>query len=158
MAELLVPARPTDRARLMDLLGAYGNGGTSTSNGHSAPVAVDVRETEKEFLLSFDLPGMREEEISIELEQNVLTVSGTRLKQEQPGQCFHRIERHFGQFARSIGLPSEVRQADIQASYDAGVLEISVPKPEALKPTKIEIGKRAAVDGNGKRLVGKKGL
>jgi HSP20 family protein len=125
-----------------------GNGGSS-----SWLPAVDVTETDEELVLSFDLPGLKEDEIAIELEDNVLTVSGQReRKHERKGDNYFRWERRFGQFARSIALPAGVSENEINATYENGVLEVHVPKPEEHKPKKIQIGVGSkAIEGTGTR-------
>ena len=125
-----------------------GNGGSS-----SWLPAVDVTETDEELVLSLDLPGLKEDEITIELEDNVLTVSGQRdRKYERKGDNYFRWERRFGQFARSVALPAGVSEKDINATYENGVLEVHVPKPEEHKPKKIQIGVGSkAIEGTGTR-------
>ena len=103
--------------------------------------AVDVWETENELALSFDLPGIPEDQISVELDENVLTVSGQRERTtEHSGDRFYRFERRFGTFSRSVTLPHGVNEEQIKADYKDGVLEVRVPKPEEPKPKKIQIG------------------
>jgi HSP20 family protein len=103
--------------------------------------ALDVWETENELVYAFDLPGMTEEQISIEVHDDTLTVSGQREKttQEQ-GDRFYRFERRYGSFARGVGLPAGIDDAKISASYTNGVLEVRVPKPEEAKPRRIQLG------------------
>ena len=133
--------------------------GTSTINGGNGGStwlpAVDVAETENELVLSFDLPGLNEDQISIELEENVLTVTGQReRKHEQKDENFYRYERRFGTFARSVALPAGVTEEDITANYENGVLEIRVPKPEEQRRKRIQIGTGATageIEGTGTR-------
>ena len=141
----------SDMARLMNQVF-----GTSTINGNGGSTwlpAVDVTETENELVLSFDLPGLSEDQISIELEDNVLTVSGQReRKHEQREESFYRYERRFGSFARSVALPAGVTEEDIRANYENGVLEIRVPKPEEQRRKRIQIGTGStagAIEGKG---------
>src|SRR5215210_105611 len=125
-------------------------GAPSATNGHSSTwlPAVDVWETEKELVLSFDLPGIPEDKISVELDDNVLTVTGEReRKDERSSDRFYRYERRFGQFARSVTLPTGVKEEEINADYRDGVLEIRVPKPEEPKPKRIQIGSQGAIEG-----------
>jgi len=113
-----------------------GDGGSS-----SWLPAVDVWETEKEIVLSFDLPGIPEDQISVELDDNTLTVSGQRERtQEETGERFYRYERRFGTFSRSVTLPTGVNEDQVKADYKDGVLEIRVPKPEEQKPKRIQVG------------------
>jgi HSP20 family protein len=125
-----------------------GNGGSRTW----AP-AVDVWETDDEIVYAFDLPGMPEDKISVELENNSLTVSGERERTEKiEGDRFYRYERRFGSFARSIGLPEGVSDDSIKADYRDGVLEVHVAKPDQPKPRRIQIGsgEKATIEGSKK--------
>lgn len=128
------------------LAGAPGSG-----NGQSSWLpAVDVWETEGELVLSFDLPGISEEKLAVELEDNVLTVSGERERtEEESSERFYRFERRFGAFSRSVTLPAGVDEASIKADYSDGVLEIRVAKPEEPKPKRIQIGssEQATIEG-----------
>ena len=103
--------------------------------------AVDVWETDAEIVYAFDLPGLTEDAIAIELEDGALTVSGERERAEQvTGERFYRYERRFGSFSRTIGLPQGVTEDSIKADFANGVLEVHVTKPEAPKPRRIQIG------------------
>ena len=113
-----------------------GNGG----NRRWAP-AMDLLETEDHFVLRADLPGMTQDDVNIELEDNVLTVSGERkAEHEDKREGYYRVERAFGSFARSLTLPRGVDGDAVTASFDNGVLEVRIPKPEERKPRKITIG------------------
>jgi HSP20 family protein len=114
-----------------------GNGRTSQS---WVPVA-DVWETENEVVYAFDLPGIPEDKISVELDDGTLTVSAEREREAkvEEGRYF-RFERRFGTFARTIALPQGVTEEQIRAEYKHGVLELHVAKPEQPKPRKIQIG------------------
>lgn len=105
--------------------------------------------------MHFDLPGISQSDINVELNDNVLTVSGQReRKQELSKDNFYRYERRFGSFSRSVSLPSGVSEDDISASYENGVLEVRVPKPEEQKPRRIQIGQGASaksIEGAGSR-------
>jgi HSP20 family protein len=103
--------------------------------------AMDLVETEDHFVLRADLPGLSEGDVSIEVEDNVLTVSGERkAEHEATKEGYHRVERAFGAFSRSLTLPEGVDADAVTASFDRGVLEIRIPKPEQRKPRKISIG------------------
>ena len=103
--------------------------------------ALDVWETDDAYVYAFDLPGIPEDKISIEFEDGMLTVSADRERTEQTeGDRFYRYERRFGTFSRTLGLPQGVKDEDISASCQNGVLEIRVRKPEEVKPRKIQIG------------------
>jgi HSP20 family protein len=129
-------------------------GGVTPGNGQSSTwlPAVDVWETDNELVLSFDLPGIAEDQVAVELDDNVLTVSGQRERtSEHSSDRFYRFERRFGTFSRSVTLPAGVNESDIKADYTNGVLEIRVPKPEEQKPKRIQIGSQGAIEGSSKR-------
>jgi HSP20 family protein len=131
-----------------------GGAGSTVGNGQTSTwlPAVDVWETDKELVLSFDLPGIPEDKIAVELDDNVLTVSGERERtQERSEDRFYRYERRFGQFSRSVTLPTGVKEDDIKADYTDGVLEVRVPKPEEPKPKRIQIGTQGAIEGKSTR-------
>ena len=116
--------------------------------------AVDVWETEKEVVYAFDVPGIPEDKISIELEDNALTISGERERtQEVSDERFYRFERRFGSFSRTIGLPQNVTEDQVKADYHDGVLEVRVAKPETPKPRRIQIGRgeEATIEGKAKK-------
>jgi HSP20 family protein len=125
-----------EMSRFMNGLGES-NGRTSQS---WVPVA-DVWETEQEVVYAFDLPGIPEEKISVELDDKTLTVTAEREREEkvEDGRYF-RFERRFGTFTRTIALPQGVSEDSIKAEYKHGVLELHVAKPEQPKPRKIQIG------------------
>ena len=113
---------------------------------------MDLVETDDHFVLRADLPGLSEEDVALELEDNVLTVSGERkAEQKEKRDGFVRVERSFGQFRRSLTLPEGVDPEAVQASFDKGVLEVRVPKPEQRKPRRvaIQVGRRpTAIEGS----------
>ena len=102
---------------------------------------MDVYETADAFVVEMDLPGMNSESIDVTLDQNLLTVRGERTFEEKVSQeNYHRIERRYGSFGRTISLPSRVDAEGIQAAFRDGVLEVTVPKVEEAKPRKIKVG------------------
>ncbi len=112
--------------------------------------AMDLVETEDHLVLRGDLPGMTEEDVDIEIKDGVLTVSGERkTDHEEKGEGYHRVERAFGSFSRSLNLPQGVDPEKIEAKFDNGVLEVRIPKPAEAKPTRVEIGK-GSLEGTGK--------
>jgi HSP20 family protein len=130
------------------------SGTVTPGNGQSSTwlPSVDVWETEDELVLSFDVPGISEDDIAVELDDNVLTVSGRRERTtEHSNERFYRFERRYGTFARSVTLPHGVQEDAIKADYQNGVLEIRVPKPEEQKPKRIKVGSAAAIEGKSTR-------
>jgi HSP20 family protein len=124
---------------------SQGNGGTM----RWMP-AMDLLETDDHFVLRADLPGMDQDDVKIELEDTTLTVSGERkAEHESGGEGYYRVERAFGTFARTLTLPQGVDPEAVAAGFDRGVLEIRIPKPEARKPRRIEIGStdRQTIEG-----------
>jgi len=119
--------------------------GVLEGNGRSTQTwvpALDVWETPTEVVYAFDLPGIPEEQISIEVDDERMTVSAEREKIDETSENgFYRFERRYGTFARAVGLPQGVDQDNISARYQNGVLEVRVPKPEEQKPKKIALSK-----------------
>jgi len=102
--------------------------------------AMDLVETEEHFVLRADLPGMGEEDISIEVQDSTLTLSGERkAEHESNDEGYYRLERASGAFTRSLTLPEGVDAEQIAAKFDRGVLEIRIPKPEERKPRRVAI-------------------
>src|SRR5688572_15256251 len=92
---------------------------------------MDLVETDEHFVLRADLPGLSEEDVAIEMEDNVLTVSGERkAEHEDRREGYYRVERAYGAFARSLTLPEGVDAGAVAATFDKGVLEVRIPKPE----------------------------
>ena len=113
--------------------------------------AMDLVEADDHFVLRADLPGLSEEDVSIEVQDNALTISGERKSEhEQRQRGWYRVERSFGRFSRSLTLPEGVDPEQIAASFDRGVLEVRIPKPEERKPRRISIG---AANGNGHKTI-----
>jgi HSP20 family protein len=108
--------------------------------------AMDLVESDTEYLLRADLPGLGQDEVSIEVDDNVLTVSGERRStHDQRGEGYFRIERASGTFARSLTLPKGVEADAISATFADGVLEVRIPKPEQRKPHRVAIVPAEAV-------------
>jgi HSP20 family protein len=118
--------------------------GLFEGNGRQAQAWVptlDAWETTDELVYAFDLPGIPQDKISVEIEDGTLTLTAERERsQEVSEELYHRFERRHGAFSRTVGLPQGVSEDAIRATYKDGVLEIHVPKPEQAKPKKIEIG------------------
>ena len=118
----------------------------SPAAGGAAPLrrwipAMDLVEGGDQFVLRADLPGMKQEDVSIEFEDNVLTIAGERKAQhEEREEGFHRVERAFGSFSRTLTLPKGIDPEAISARFEDGVLEVTIPKPEERKPRRISIG------------------
>ena len=115
-----------------------GNGRRAALRGWTP--AMDVTENENEYVLKADLPGLSEGDVGVELDDNVLRISGERKSEhEERKNGYHRVERAFGRFSRSLRLPEGVTAESIQANFDNGVLEVHIQKPEEHKAQKVAI-------------------
>ena len=123
-------------------------GGQPTNSGVRRWVpAMDLVETDHDLVLKADLPGLDKDDVNIEVKDGVLTVSGERkAEHEERTDGFYRVERAFGTFSRSMSLPQRIDAERIGASFDKGVLEVRIPKPEERKPHRVEIG-ASSIDG-----------
>jgi len=102
--------------------------------------AMDVFETEDKIVATLELPGIEPKEVDVAVEDSTLTVSGKReFTSETNEDNYHRVERRYGSFTRSISLPQTVDTEKVSARFDKGVLTIEVPKVERAKPKRIEI-------------------
>jgi HSP20 family protein len=102
--------------------------------------ALDFSETAEGYLVEAALPGVKPEDVEITVENNVLTIKGeTRQETDSKQRNFHRIERRFGSFQRTIGLPTTVKADAIKADLTNGVLRLEIPKAEEVKPRKISV-------------------
>ena len=107
--------------------------------------SVDVVESKDAITLKAELAGMDPNDISLEVEDNVLTVSGERrFEEEVDEEKYYRIERRYGSFSRSIALPQGADPDKIDAEYENGVLVVTVPKMETAKPKRISVGVKGA--------------
>lgn len=130
--------------RLMDeLMRSAGNGNRVTG---FTPL-VDVHETEEEYLVKVDVPGVKADDVNVEVNDNVLSISGSR-GADETGQA-QLVERPYGSFVRTLTLPQGVDSDSIEAGYQDGVLELRIPKPAEQQPKKITIG------GGGKKEIEK---
>lgn len=108
--------------------------------GTAIAPSLDISETGSALEAKLDLPGVKPEEIEIQLNGNVLTVSGERKEeQEEKGKTFHRVERRAGSFSRTVTLPCQVEEDEVAAEYHDGVLTITLPKTDSAKAKKIEV-------------------
>ena len=115
---------------------------------------MDLVEADDHFLLKADLPGLSEEDVAIEIRDNALTISGERKSEyEKRERGWYRVERATGSFSRSLSLPEGIDPDAVRASFDKGVLEVWIPKPEARKPRRIAINGHANGNGNGAQPV-----
>ena len=109
-------------------------------NGAFSP-AVDIYENaQQDVVIKAELPGFKREQIKVTFEHNTLSIEGTReFDAEVDREKFHRVERHYGTFRRTFTLPSTVESGKADASYQDGVLTITLPKREESKPRQIQV-------------------
>ena len=101
---------------------------------------VDIEETEKEYLIKAELPGIPKENVKVEMLDGVLTIEGERkTEKEEKNKKLHKVERSYGKFVRQFSLPNEVEAAKIQAEFKEGMLNVHLPKTAAAKPKAIEV-------------------
>ncbi|SHE63385.1 heat shock protein Hsp20 [Fodinibius roseus] len=125
--------------RFSDIMDEFFNEAVSARRNNFTP-SIDISETDNQFLISAELPGMKKEDININLENSRLTISGERsFKKEEEGKKFHRVETRYGSFNRSFQLPDNVDEESIEASYEDGLLNISIDKDEEKVKKQIEI-------------------
>ena len=102
--------------------------------------ALDISERKDAYLVNVELPGLKPEDLDITMEDGLLTIQGERhFAHDSSEQQFHRVERRYGAFRRSITLPAHAMAEGIQASFEDGVLQILVPKAEEAKPRRIQV-------------------
>jgi HSP20 family protein len=102
--------------------------------------AIDVQETDKEYLMKADLPEVDKQDVKVGVKDGVLTVEGERKQEkEEKGKKFHRIERSYGRFVRRLALPTDVDDQKIAAEFKDGVLSVHIPKSPVAKPRSIDI-------------------
>jgi HSP20 family protein len=138
------PFREIDgiQARLNRMFGERpfrGIEGENPSFAEWAP-AVDIQETETEYVIKADLPEVKKDDVKVEFEDGVLTVEGERKQEkEEKGKKFHKIEREYGKFVRRFALPTEVDAGKLSAEFKDGVLNVHLPKSSSGKPKAISV-------------------
>jgi len=116
-------------------------GETGTVTAASFAPAVDVFENGEKVVLKLDIPGIKEEDLDIRVENQTLSVRGERkFESEEKEENFHRIERRYGSFFRSFSLPTTVDTENVAATYEAGVLKLELTKKASAQPKQIKIG------------------
>jgi HSP20 family protein len=101
---------------------------------------VDVYEDAQQLVLKLEVPGIKQQDLDVRVENQTLTVKGERkFEADEKQENFHRIERRYGSFVRSFTLPETVDTGAVKAGYDAGVLTISLAKKEAAKPKQVKV-------------------
>jgi len=124
----------------LNRLFAERSGKIGESNFADFMPAVDIEETDAEFVVKADLPDVKKEEIKVNVQEGVLTIEGERKQEkEEKGRRFHKIEREYGRFVRRFALPSEVDGEQVRAEFTDGVLKVLLPKAPAARPKQIDV-------------------
>ncbi|SHJ99894.1 heat shock protein Hsp20 [Malonomonas rubra DSM 5091] len=101
---------------------------------------VDISETDNNFLIKAEIPGIKREDVKINIEDNVLTIHGERKEEkEEKGRKFHRVECRYGSFSRSFTLPQNTQMDHVEATFKDGILNLQIPKKQAEKSKQIEV-------------------
>lgn len=125
--------------RFSDIMDDFFSEAVSARRDSFVP-GIDISETDKQFLIAVELPGMERKDIDISLENGRLTVSGERkFEKEEEGKTWHKVENKYGSFARTFQLPDNVDEESIDAKYKNGVLNISINKSKEKAKKQIEI-------------------
>jgi HSP20 family protein len=125
---------------LAHALGLHAQQGSNQSTTTAWAPALDISERKDAYLVTVELPGVETDDLQITLEDGLLTIQGERhFAHDSSEQQFHRVERRYGAFRRSITLPAQVMGDGIQATFDNGVLQILVPKMEEATPKRIQV-------------------
>lgn len=131
--------------RLNRVVSRQGNGPMDGNGQEVMTVAdwiptVDISETEAEYAIQAELPGVKKEDVRVTLENGVLTIQGERRQQQsEPGRKYHRVEVSYGRFVRSFTLPDTVEAGNVRAEYADGMLNLHLPKSEKAKPRQIDV-------------------
>jgi HSP20 family protein len=101
---------------------------------------VDITETDSSYEIVAEIPGVRKKDVKVTVDNGVLTVSGERKQEkEEKDKKLHRVERYYGSFCRSFALPDNVNSSNVKATFDGGVLNLTLPKTEQSQPKAIEV-------------------
>lgn len=125
--------------RFSDIMDEFFNDAVATRRETFAP-SIDISETENQYVIDVEIPGMDKKDIDLNVEKNTLTISGEReFRHEEDGKKFHRVESHYGKFSRSFSLPDNADLENINATYNNGILNITVDKSEQATKKQIKI-------------------
>ena len=151
------PWRELDQltGRLSRMFEGHNGYPTPSSSGTWIP-AVSVEETENELILTAELPGMKPEDVDVQLENNILTIRGQRQEErteEGEGRRYHLWERSYGSFERSFTLPRTVKGDDISAEFEDGLLQVRMPKAPEARSRRIEVsGSKRVGEGSSRQV------
>jgi len=125
--------------RFSDIMDEFFSDAVATRRNSFAP-SIDISETEKQYVIDVEVPGMNKKDINLNVENNTLTISGERkFEKEEDNKQYHRVETHYGSFSRSFALPENADFDSIKAAYANGILTITVNKSEKNLKKQIDI-------------------
>ena len=102
--------------------------------------SADISENDKEYLIRAELPGVRKEDVKVNLSNGLITIEGERRQDKQEkGEKFHRVERFYGSFSRRFSLPDNIKAEGVRSDYKDGVLAVHIPKAEKEQPKQIPV-------------------
>ncbi|MCC5907637.1 MAG: Hsp20/alpha crystallin family protein [Balneolaceae bacterium] len=133
------PGRDVFGKRFSDIMDEFFSDAVATRRNSFAP-SIDISENEKQYMIDVEIPGVDKKDIKLNVENNTLTISGERkFEKKEDGKQYHRVESHYGTFSRSFTLPDNVNSESINASYNNGILSITVDKSEEKVRKQIKI-------------------
>jgi len=140
--------------RVNGLFQDYGRGQDELTSSGSFVPAVDVYQDEHKLTLKLEIPGVKQEDLDVQVENNTLTIRGERrFEKEEKEENFQRIERRYGSFSRSFTLPNTIDTENVNASYENGVLKLELAKREEAKPKQIKVNIGSGSVGSGKKTL-----
>lgn len=133
------PNRDIFGKRFSDIMDEFFNDAVATRQQSFAP-SIDISETDTHYLIDVEVPGVDKKDIELNVENNTLTISGERkFEKKEEGKHYHRVESSYGSFSRSFTLPDNVKDDTIQATYNNGILNITIDKSEQKMKKQIKI-------------------
>ena len=133
------PNRDIFGKRFSDIMDEFFNDAVATRQSSFAP-SIDISETEKQYVIDVEVPGIDKKDIELNVENNTLTISGERkFEKKDDNKQYHRVESHYGSFSRSFTLPDNVDVESISATYNNGILNVTVDKSEQQMKKQIQI-------------------
>ena len=120
------------------------------ASGGTLSMPLDLRETEDAFIVDVAVPGVRPEDLDITVQDNVLTINAETRQEQQTGEQqanYHRVERRYGRFSRTLSLPAQVNADQVRATLENGILHLEIPKAEEGRPRKITVNTGRMLEG-----------
>lgn len=133
------PEKDLFNRRFSDIMDEFFNDAVRSNRNSFAP-NIDISENDNEFVIEVEVPGVDKENIQIDVENNILTISGERkFEEKKENKQYHRVETHYGIFSRTLSLPDNADSESVKASYENGILTITINKSEKSLKKQIEI-------------------